>query len=144
MVVAMKEYWKDNLGAELDILKRERGTPRRDNSQIRRFSGGAIFPDELQLLDQFTRSDIGVLAGGDPSEFVILDGLMAHARSLPMDHPDRCLAYDAVSLEYMSRVFMIPFHWDLIKRWAVQPWVKGFDTHLYGNVPFNEMFIEKH
>ena len=49
-----------------------------------------------------------------------------------MDHPDRCLAYDAVSQEYMSRVFMIPFHWDLIKRWAVQSWVKGFQTHLYG------------
>ena len=30
MGVAMKEYWKDNLNVELDILKRESGTPRRD------------------------------------------------------------------------------------------------------------------
>ena len=144
MTAAVKEYWKDNLGAVLDILRRERGMPRRDGSQLRRFSGGAIFPDELQLLDQFTRKDIGVLAGGDPSEFVVLDSLVAHARSLPMDHPDRCLAYDAVSQEYMSRVFMIPFHWDLIKRWAVQPWVKGFQTHLYGNVPVYDMYIQAH
>jgi ABC-type transport system substrate-binding protein len=143
-MVPVKEYWKDNLGVELDILKRESGMPRRTDAQIRRFSGGATFPDELQLLDQFTRRDIGVLAGGDPSEFVILDSLMAYASSLPPDHPDRCLAYDAVSLEYMSRVFMIPFDWHLIKRWAVQPWVKGFENHLYGNPPYNKMFIEKH
>ena len=42
MGLAMKEYWKDNLGIELDILKRESGTPQREDSQLYRISLGVL------------------------------------------------------------------------------------------------------
>ena len=38
MGVAVKEYWKDNLGVDLDLLKRESGMPRRESSQFYRIS----------------------------------------------------------------------------------------------------------
>ena len=49
MGVAIREYWKDNLGVELDILKRESGTPQREGSQFERIS--------LLLLDSRPNSD---------------------------------------------------------------------------------------
>ena len=43
MGIAMKEYWKDNLGVDLDVLKRETGAPRREEF--------AILPDQYRFLD---------------------------------------------------------------------------------------------
>ena len=53
MGVAMKEYWKDNLDIDLDVLKLESGVQRRDSSQLRR--KGLEFVDsrsELQAVEQ--------------------------------------------------------------------------------------------
>ena len=53
MGVAMKEYWKDNLDVELDVLKRESGMPRREASQFYRISLGSWIsrsdPDRQRL-----------------------------------------------------------------------------------------------
>ena len=145
MTSAIKEYWKDNLNVELDILKRESGMPRRPESQLRRASGGATFPDELTVQDIFVSRDSYVLEdSGDPTQFTELDALAAYARSLPIGHPDRCAALNATEEHYMDRVYILPYHWDLIRRWAIQPWVKGFYSHLYGLAPFYDMFVEKH
>ena len=145
MTVAMREYWKDNLDVDLDILKVERGMPRRDDSQFRRASGGATFPDELTVQDIFVSRDSYVLEDtGDTTQFTELDALAAYARSLPIGHPDRCAALNATEEHYMDRVYIIPYHWDLIRRWAIQPWVKGFYSHLYGLAPFYDMYVEKH
>ncbi len=145
MTVAMREYWKDNLDVELDILKRESGMPRRDDSQFRRASGGATFPDELTVQDIFVSRDSYVLQEtGNPNEFAQLDALAAYARSLPIGHPDRCAALNATEEHYMDQVYILPYHWDLIRRWAIQPWVKGFYSHLYGLAPFYDMYVEKH
>ena len=145
MTVAMREYWKDNLDVDLDILKVESGMPRRPESQFRRASGGATFPDELTVQDIFvSRASYVVQETGDPNEFTELDALASYARSLPIGHPDRCAALNAAEEHYMDRVYIIPYHWDLIRRWAIQSWVKGFYSHLYGLAPFYDMFVEKH
>ena len=55
MGVAMKEYWKDNLDVDLDILKRESGVPRRESSQFYRNSIGSWIPDPTQIVGVLAR-----------------------------------------------------------------------------------------
>jgi len=141
--VAMKEYWKDNLNVELDILKRERGMGRRPDSQWGRHSAGAWLPDPVQIVSTMTVKDIGEL-DDVPGAYDVMDALEAYARGLPLDHPDRCSAFQAVSQEYMDQVYMIPLWFSVSRDWLVQPWVKGFTSGFNLHVPVWDMFIEKH
>ena len=127
MGVAMGEYWKDNLGVDLDLLKRRSGMPRRDASQLYRISLGSWIPDPVQVVSQLTRTDsiegLTPIRGGYP----VLDALVEHARSLPLNHPERCAAFQAVEEEYMDKVYMLPIRWVGGVKWVVQPWAVGFE-----------------
>ena len=123
MGVAMGEYWRDNLGIQLDILKREPGTPGRQASQLYRTSLGSWTPDPVQIVSNLTRTDSIDALTPIPGGYPVLDGLVAYARSLPLDHPDRCAVFQAVEEEYMDKVYMMPIRWQGGVKWVVQPWV---------------------
>ena len=127
MGVAVKEYWKDNLGVELDLLKRESGMPRREASQFYRISLGAWIPDPIQIISNLTRKDSIEALSNIPGGYPVMDALVDHARSLPLDHPDRCAAFQAIEQEYMDKVYMMPIRWVGGVKWIVQPWVVGFE-----------------
>ena len=141
--VAMKEYWKDNLGAELDIVRRESGMGRRPESQWGRHSAGAWIPDPVQIVSTMTVKDIGEL-DDVAGVYDVMDALEAYARSLPLDHPDRCAAFQAVSREYIEQIYMIPLQAILGVNWIVQPWVKGFESTFNLDVNVWDIFIQKH
>ena len=128
MGVAMGEYWRDNLGIQLDILKREPGTPGRQASQLYRTSLGSWTPDPVQIVSNLTRTDSIDALTPIPGGYPVLDGLVAYARSLPLDHPDRCAVFQAVEEEYMDKVYMLPIRWQGGVKWVVQPWVVGFES----------------
>ena len=46
----MSEYWKDNLGVELDILKRENGVPRRYDAQLYGMILASWIPDPSRIV----------------------------------------------------------------------------------------------
>ena len=140
---AMKEYWKDNLDVELDIVRRERGIGRRPDSQWGRHSAGAWIPDPVQIVSTMTVKDIGEL-DDVPGVYDVMDALEAYARSLPLDHPERCSAFQAVEREYMDQVFMIPMEFITGVNWVVQPWVRGFDSTFNLDVNVWDIFIQKH
>ena len=122
MGVSVKEYWKDNLNVDLDVLKRESGMPRREASQFYRSSLGSWIPDPVQIVTNLTR---------DTNSYYrpwVLDALLEHARSLPLDDPERCAAFQAVEEEYMDKVYSMPIRWVGGVRWVVQPWVVGFES----------------
>ena len=127
MGVAMGEYWRDNLGVDLDLLKRESGMPRRDASQFYRISLGSWIPDPVQIVSHLTRTDFIEGLSNIPGGYPVLDALVEHARSLPLDHPDRCAAFQAVEEEYMDKVYMLPIRWVGGVKWVVQPWAVGFE-----------------
>ncbi len=138
MGVAMREYWKDNLGIELDILKRESGIPRREGSQFVRLSLDSWIPDPAPLVTSLflaiynpgiTRHHWG--EGEDAA------ALLQYGQSLPLDHPDRCKAFQAVEAEYLDRVFFIPIREVDPVRWVVQPWLRGFESSF--NQDFNTL-----
>ena len=128
MGLAMKEYWKDNLGAELDVLHRERGMSRRNGAQFIRTSISTWIPDPIQvvvdLLGKYTRHPLWNF----PGEYPALDGLVEKARSIPLDHPDRCEAFQNVEQEHMDQVQTLPIRWGDGVKWVVQPWVVGFES----------------
>ena len=47
---------------------------------------------------------------------------MRLTRSLPLDHPERCAAFQAVEEEYMDKVYFMPIRWVGGVKWVVQPW----------------------
>ena len=144
MGVAMKEYWKDNLDVDLDILKRESGVPRREESQLRRFSLGAWILDPSQVVSGVSRR-YDTSAGGPLPDWDILKARSVEARALPLDHPDRCAAFQAVEQEYLDKVYVIPIREVDPVRWVVQPWLRGFEST--SNLDFNTLttaYVARH
>ena len=145
IVVAMKEYWKDNLGVELDLLKRESGMPRREGAQFYRISTASYAPDPLQIISDLTRTDSIEALTPRPGGYPVINALVKTARSLSADDPDRCAAFQAAEQEYLDQVYMIPLRFDLVQTWAVQPWVKGFSSNInqdWHSVPW--MYVLEH
>ena len=145
MGVSMKEYWKDNLDIDLDVLKREAGMPRRESSQFYRISLGSWIPDPIQIVSNLTRKDSIEALSNIPGGYPVMDALVEYARSLPLDHPDRCKAFQAIEEEYLDKVYMIPM-WEVQGvKWLVQPWLVGFEST--SNLDFNTLttaYIAKH
>ena len=140
MGVAVKEYWKNNLGIELDLLNHPRKA-----SQFYRMSLGSWIPDPVQIVSNLTRKGSIEGLSNIPGGYPVLDALLEHARSLPLGHPDRCAAFQAVEEEYMDKVYMLPIRWVRGVKWVVQPWVVGFEST--SNVDINTlpwMYILQH
>ena len=152
MGVAVREYWKDNLGVELDILKLESGVARRGTDwrewpppQLSRIAWSSWIPDPIQIFGALTSTY--VLANHytwrpPPYPF---SPMFEYASSLPMDHPDRCAAFQAVQQEYLESVYMIPIREVDGGRWLVQPWLRGFESTF--NQDFNTLttaYVARH
>ena len=150
MGVAMKEYWKDNLDVDLDILKRESGVPRRESSQFYRNSIGSWIPDPTQIVGVLARDDtIRALPGYypryPPTGWDLVKALNEEARSLPLDHPERCAAFHAFEQEYLDKAYVIPIREIDPIRWVVQPWLRGFESTF--NQDFNTLttaYVARH
>jgi ABC-type transport system substrate-binding protein len=145
MAVSIKEYWKDNLGAELDVIAREKGQERREGSQFYRISIGSWILDPAQVIGSLTRTDSISSLTPRPGGYPVLDALALHAKSLPLDHPDRCAAFQAVEEEYLDNAYMYPIQFGGGVNWMVQPWVVGFAGT--ANVDINTLpwiYLTKH
>ena len=75
----------------------------------------------------------------------VLDALAEQASSLPLDHPDRCAAFQAFEEEYLDKVYIIPIKEVDPVRWVVQPWLRGFKSTF--NQDFNTLttaYVARH
>ena len=142
--VAVKEYWKDNLNVELDILRREQGMERREDSQLRRTAGGSMHGDPAGLVraltDTSSTSGLTPIEGGYP----VLQALLDHMNSLPLGQ-ERCEAMWAVENEFLNNYYIMPQTWTSKKVWIIQPWLKGFEAGTPNNITSMPwMYILKH
>ena len=145
MGVAVKEYWKDNLSVELDILKRESGMPRRDWAHFYRLSRIAWMPDPSRIVDQFASDPHWRPYWSPDRGYPVIDALAEHALTLPLDDPYRCEAFRAFEEEYLYKVYTIPIREADPVRWLVQPWLSGFESTF--NVDFNTLttaYVARH
>ena len=134
--VAAKGYWKDNLGVELDILKRGSNVPRREGAQFRRTSRGTWIPDPSQIARAVLppyRPYPGAPPNGPPRTHLLL----RDAEALPLDHPERCAAYQGYEEELIRKAYMVPIREVDPIRWVVQPWLVGFESTF--NQDFNTL-----
>ena len=145
MGMAVKEYWKDNLGVDLDTAV---GHFPYDALQFYHLSADSWIPDPIQIVSTLTRksprgrpwpSKQDWIEGliDIPGGYPVLDALLEHAQSLPLDDPNRCAAFQAVEEEYMDKVYIMPIRWVGGVRWVVQPWVVGFESS--ANVDINTL-----
>ena len=137
MGVAVKEYWKDNLGIDLDIARLEWifGPP--EVLHFYRLNLGSWIPDPILIVSTLTRKDSIDGLSNIPGGYPVLDALVEHARSLELDDPDRCATWQAVEEEYMDKVYIMPIRWVGGVKWIVQPWVVGFESS--SNIDINTM-----
>jgi ABC-type transport system substrate-binding protein len=134
---ALKEYWKDNINLNLDLLISAPGSPRREGSQFNRASAGAWIPDAMMYVNMFTRTDSTSFLTPLSDGYPILAALADYARSLAPDDPDRCDALNAFSDEIYDKAYFMPLNFTVGVPWLVQPWLKGFKST--NNVDFQSL-----
>ena len=147
MGIALKEYWKDNLDIKLDVMKRESGVERHEEAHLLRSSFSSWIPDPSQIVNHFALPNfIQILPGGESHTiWDVLEMLNEAARSLPINHPDRCAVVQAFEEEYLDKVYIIPIREVDPVRWVVQPWLRGFESTF--NLDFNTLttaYVARH
>ncbi len=130
-------YWKDNLGIDLDILELKSGQPRREDSQLYRPSWESWIPDPSHIVGSLEGDHRPIYLRNIGYHLPITVPLLEHARALPLDHPDRCAAFQAVEWEYLDKAYIIPIREVDPARWVVQPWLRGFESTF--NLDFNTL-----
>ena len=123
MGAAMREYWKDSLGIELDVLKRESGTPRRYGSQFYRISLASWIPDPAQIFRPLLPDLYGYEHHPDS-----ISAFLRRVRSVPLADPEPCSAFENLEERYLDHVYMIPIREIEPIQWVVQPWLVGFES----------------
>ena len=147
MGVAMKEYWKDNLGVELDILKLESGVARREWTHLERKGLSSWIPDPFQAINEFIRPP-SVLGFGEniDSRWRDISDSLGPAFHLPVDDPDRCRWFQKAQQGFLEELaFVIPIKEIDGGRWLVQPWLRGFKSTF--NQDFNTLitaYVARH
>ena len=148
MGVAMKEYWKDNLGVELDILKLESGVARREWTHLERKGLSSWIPDPFQAINEFIRPP-SVLGFGENIDSRWRDyfGLARTGVSSTRrrSRPLQVVPEGATGVFLEELAFVIPIKEIDGGRWLVQPWLRGFKSTF--NQDFNTLitaYVARH
>jgi ABC-type transport system substrate-binding protein len=142
---AIKEYWKDNLGVELDTRRVETGQPIREGSPLRRIGLGSWIMDPANVMTSLTAQGTDFALTPREGGYPVIDALMAHAKGLELDDPERCAAFRAVSDEYLDKAYVAPMEYGTGLDFLVQPWVVNFSgAPLIGLPQMPWMYIVKH
>ena len=106
---AIQEQLKENLGITLNIEVRESGQAEGEEVGIYRRSAGSVIADPDTALSFITHPDAplqtGVMHGGNADK---LRELWAAARSMSLDDPGRCDAYQAIENEWLDSYPIMP------------------------------------
>ena len=154
----IRAYWQDNLSVELEV--RGRSDPLSERKlgfvsgvdleldrkfwsyvQLRHVTVESWSPDPAQIVSSLPPLDFlyriiyphSNIAAGYPVMLALFD----YANSLPLDHPERCEAFQAYEEEYVDKAHVIPIREIDPVRWVVQPWLVGFQSTF--NQDFNTL-----
>ena len=137
---AIQEQLKENLGITLNIEVRESGQAEGEEVGIYRRSAGAVIADPDTALFGLTHPDApnqaNVMHATNSDK---LRELWGHARSLSLDDPGRCAAYQAIENEWLDSYPIMPIagagRLGANVGIMVQPWLRNWD-HLGQNGVF--------
>ena len=129
---AIQEQLKENLGITLNIEVRESGQAEGEEVGIYRRSAGSVIADPDTALSFITHPDAplqtGVMHGGNAD---MLRELWATARSMSLDDPGRCDAYQAIENEWLDSYPIMPIAGEgrlgANIGIMVQPWLRNWD-----------------
>ncbi len=137
---AIQEQLKENLGITLNIEVRESGQAEGEAVGIYRRSAGAVIADPDTALWGLTHPEAptqtSVMHAGNADK---LQDLWGAARSLSLDDPGRCAAYQAIENEWLDSYPIMPIAGEgrlgANIGIMVQPWLRNWD-HLGQNGVF--------
>ena len=137
---AIQEQLKENLGITLNIEVRESGQAEGEEVGIYRRSAGAVIADPDTALWGLTHPDAPTPSGVmHPTNADKLRELWGVARSLSLDDPGRCDAYQAIENEWLDSYPIMPIAGEgrlgANIGIMVQPWLRNWD-HLGQNGVF--------
>jgi ABC-type transport system substrate-binding protein len=143
IAVLTQEAWRDNLGVELTLHKRERGQTIPPEANLYRRSRGTSSPDVAELVWEMSHSDSTLHDDlgwdTDPGQAKI-DALIDSAMMLPLDDPGRCDAFIEVERAMQDSYKFLPNSGvGSGDGNLVAPWVLGYQTKWYGdstNLPY--------
>jgi len=145
LFVAMKEYWKDNLGIELDVRRLEQGQEPREGTPFGSHGLGSWIMDPANHMTSLTKRGTTESLTPRDGGYPVIDALMAHAKSLDLNDPDRCAAFLAVSVEWVDKVYGHPTGYGSGLNFLVQPWIVNFSgAPLIGFPQLPWMYVIKH
>ena len=113
--------------------------PRREGSQIIRRSSGTPVKDPIWLTNAMRSVIVDEVPGRE-----VVDALWSYATTLPLAHPERCDAFQAVEREMIDSAYIIPHEGIDTVYFFVQPWVRGFDRPFSQEITLDKLFIQKH
>ncbi len=136
----IQEQLKENLGVTLNIEVRESGQAEGEEVGIYRRSGGTAIADPDPALWGITHPDAPTPAGiMHPSNADRMRELWTTARSLSLDDPGRCAAFQAIEKEWLDSYPVMPIigegKFGSNVGIMVQPWMRDWD-HLGQNGAF--------
>ena len=156
-----RAYWKDDLGLDLEVFERNYPLGQRNLGFV---SGVDLEVYELDrklrhkeyihfhhiIVESWSPDPSQIVSSLSPSGFLyytwpnaglsfppLILRMFEHAMSLPLDHPNRCAAFQAYEEEYLNKVDVIPIREIDPVRWVVQPWLRGFKSTF--NQDFNTL-----
>ena len=143
IAVLTQEAWRDNLGVELTLHKRESGQTIPPEANLYRRSRGTSSPDVAELMWEMSHSDSTLHDdlgwSTDPGQSEI-DALVDAAMTLPLDDPGRCDAFIEVERAMRASYKFLPNSGvGSGPGNLVAPWVLGYQTRWYGdstNLPY--------
>jgi ABC-type transport system substrate-binding protein len=141
----MIEQWKVNLGitdAEVKPGWGDAWGQESEEVQVWRSSLGAIVPDEVNFL----YGHYNWMVGDDPPAYED-DDLGEKLKALtvmPREDADFCTGVQEAEAQLLSHYHILPMVWERYE-YAVQPWVKNFETNVDNNFKsLLDMYIVQH
>lgn len=123
-----QESWKDNLGANVTVIRLEPGQQRTDVVEFRRQSIGSSVLDPSDIISSLGRDDSPTVASSanfkDPEN---LANIIA-ANNLRLDDPGRCAAYQKAELGILEDYRYMPILESSPFTWMMRPWVLNYQT----------------
>ncbi len=124
----MQEQWRDNLGANVTVIRLEPGQQRAGVSEFRRQGISSSILDPGDIINSLGRDDSPTVVSAarfkDPENLARIEA----ANNLRIDDPTRCAAYQAAELGILEKYRYLPMVEESPITWMMRPWVLNYQT----------------
>ncbi len=124
----VQEQWRDELGVEINIFRREPGQQPPEVVELYRRSIGSRILDPSGVIRDMGLSTSGVVQGGSRHNNPEIDAQILNATELDLDDPTRCGEWAAAEKMVLDNYYYVPGLRSSPTTYLVQPWMYGWQA----------------